>query len=193
MNIAIVGPPGAGKTKLAKEMRAELASLHASYKVKIVDGYAARLKRDTGLALGPYANWSENYMVAGYRRALELKARQSNHHTITCGTILDTMYYCGMVSQAEIIGSRDPQSSNIIITAAMSGIGLWFRSDWDYDLAFCVGAADDAEGWIAQYADDIPPLAQSLLIPNMYGYESHDEFDPEFFFSLVTKTDKQPV
>jgi hypothetical protein len=181
MNIAIIGPPGAKKTKLAKKMKDVLEDC------VVVDGYVNKLQRDTGLALGPWATWSENYMVAGYRRAAELRLRNSTAtNVITVGTILDTMYYCGLASQAEIAarGDADPYGTQLATTAAMSGIGLWFRTDWDYDLAF-VMERNKGDDWIVQYSEDIKPLAQSLSIPGLFRYESLEQFDEHIFAQIV--------
>lgn len=185
MNIAIIGAPGSKKTKLAKRMKTNLSGTTA-----IVDGYVNRLQRDTGLALGPWATWSENFMVAGYRRAIELKARKSADHVITVGTILDTMYYCGLTSQAENSGaSPDPYATKLATTAAMGGIGVWFRTDWDYDLAFIIEYNEKGkaftEAWRGQYSDDIKPLAQSLAIPGLFRYEELEQFDDGVFTQIV--------
>lgn len=185
MNIAIIGPPGSKKTKLSKLMKSNLAGPAA-----IVDGYANRLQRDTDLALGPWATWSENYMIAGYRRAIELKARRSADHVITVGTILDTMYYCGLASQAENSGvNLDEYATQLATTAAMGGIGLWFRSDWDYDLAFIIEYNERGkaftEAWRYQYSEDIKHLGQSLSIPGLFRYENLEQFDGAIFTQIV--------
>jgi ABC-type branched-subunit amino acid transport system ATPase component len=174
MNIGIIGPPGAGKSKFAKLAQKHLESKDPNAVVNIVDRYAQKLQRDTGLALGPFANWSENYMVAGYRRASELKTRQhsamfsslNNGHVITVGTIFDTMYYMGLASRAFMMGGAMDQARHMAVSAAMGGIGVWFRSDWDYDLAIALLPQESYEGepWVAQYANDIPePNDQELI------------------------------
>lgn len=188
MNIAIVGPPGSGKTKFANKIKSHLNQQNkgGARVAETVDGYAQKLAKSTDLALGPWSNWSESYMVAGVRRAEELKVRRKHEHVITVGTILDTMYYCGITAQAQASVDGNTDQTRLAIAAAMGGIGVWFRSDWDYDIAFTL-AVTKGDNWVLDYAGSIPDLAQSLLIDNLYGYESADDFDPEGFDNLIAK------
>jgi hypothetical protein len=174
MKIGILGPPGAGKTKFANRLRRLMAQEDDNASVTVVDGYAQRIQRDTGLALGPWANWSESYMVAGYRRVQELRARKNYTHVITVGTILDTVYYCGLAAESfDVYGDSQ---SKIATASAMAGAGIWLRSDWDYDLGFIL-IADEGDDWVKDYGPNMVELTAMNLGTNFFVARAKDFTD----------------
>jgi hypothetical protein len=201
VNIGIIGPPGAGKSKLARQIKAHLAvELDASYEdgveptIAIVDNYAQKIQRETNLALGPWASYSENFMVAGTRRAAELKARKSNLTTVTLtvGTIVDTLLYCAMHSDALINGAWEENLpvAQRWVQAAMPAAGLWYRETWDYDLAVFCPCADDAENWQQSYTREMPGIFSSFMVNDVIG-RSEDTLD--YIAEKLAATDKSGV
>jgi nicotinamide riboside kinase len=130
MKIALLGSPGAGKSKLA-------GALARKHELRVVDNYVQKLQKSTGLALGPWATYPENLMIAGVRAAAEAKAAQSDQ-IITVGTVVDTLVYCAVRSDVDL-HSPDPDLRNAAYqaaSAAMAGVGMWYSQTWDYTLAF---------------------------------------------------------
>jgi hypothetical protein len=188
MNIAIIGPPGSQKSKLAKMMKNALESEFQAESTVVIDNYAQQLKRDTNLALGAWSSWSENFMVAGYRRARELKARQNMDNSITVGSILDSLYYTGMTTKNnQSFMAGDPSGLGYVAgNAAMGGMALWFRSDWDYNLAFIKEPEGDKhDPWVLTYSYEIGSLGQELMIPGLYRYPTLEDFDAKIFTNVV--------
>lgn len=188
MNIGIIGPPGAGKSKLANKIRREVLP-----DAKVVDNYAQKLQRDTELALGPWANFSENFMVAGTRRAAELKVRHPEFHTLTVGTIVDTLMYCAIRSDSMIKGASQENLAfaQQWVESAMPAMGLWYRETWDYDIAvFCPADEDTEQRWTLGYSNELPGVFSSFLVPNVIG-RSDDTLD--YITEKLAETDKRGV
>ena len=166
MKIGIIGPPGAGKSKLAAKIKREVLP-----GAKIVDNYAQKLQRDTGLALSTWANFSENFMIAGVRRAAELKATKSDH-TLTVGTVVDTLMYCAMRSDLMInaASAENLAFAQRWVESAMPAMGLWYRETWDYDFAvFCPVDEDTEANWKLDYSNELPGVFSSFQVPNVIG------------------------
>lgn len=127
MKIAISGPPGSGKSKLARDIAQELD-------IKAVVGYSELLQKNTDLALGPWATYSENMMVAGTRMA---KERSAGQDYIVSGTILDTITYAMMKTDIPTrSGPLDIGRVETLAEGGIKGLGIIYAENWDYDLSF---------------------------------------------------------
>lgn len=135
MRIGIVGAPGAGKTKFAKEL-----AVYADGKYTIIDNYAQRLQKSTGLALGFWGSYTDNFMVQGVRAAEEHKVlhKQSDisDDVITVGTVMDTVLYCAMHNDPAWGKIEHKLMANYVAEVAMRSLGLWFSNTWNYQLTF---------------------------------------------------------
>src|SRR5438105_13754832 len=97
MKIAVIGAPGSGKSKFARELRKNLnGSDHVDEKFGITDRYVEKLAKRTGLAFGHFAGYPENFMVIGERLAAEYATGLQFQNQIVCGTVIDTTVYCAM-------------------------------------------------------------------------------------------------
>ncbi len=129
MNIAIVGPPGSGKSELAEALAEKLDG-----KVKIVDNYIEDVEQYSGLATGKYATWLGNLYVLLGRYAAERKAAECSacsDHIITCGTLVETAVHTSLEAvqnQSEVKWVRVQNMMNIL--------GTMFQDTWRYDKVF---------------------------------------------------------
>lgn len=127
MKIAISGPPGSGKSKLAREIAQELD-------IKAVVGYTDLLQKNTDLALGPWATYSENMMIAGTRMGKECSAGPDY---VVAGTIIDTLSYGMMKTDIPLRpGPLDTARVETLAEGAIKGLGVIYAETWDYDLSF---------------------------------------------------------
>jgi hypothetical protein len=130
MKIGVIGAPGSGKSKFAKD-------LAKTFDLTTVDNYVQRLKDTTDLELGYWASYSENFMIAGVRMAVERRYK----NTITAGTILDTLLYCAMKhditsSRGDAVQQALERSEYARVNSAMNAMGMMYTESWSYDLAF---------------------------------------------------------
>lgn len=135
MRIGIVGPPGAGKSKFAKEL-----AVYATGDYTIIDGYVQRLQKSTGLALGFWGQYTDNFMIQGVRAAEEYKILNKKLDTsddiITVGTVMDTVLYCAMHNDFAVGKPEYKLMTNYMTEVAMRSLGLWFATNWEYQLTF---------------------------------------------------------
>lgn len=141
MRIGIVGAPGAGKSEFAKK----LAQNPNGY-FTIIDNYVQRLQKSTGLALGFWGSYTDNIMIQGIRSAEEYKSIHKqidkNDDLITVGTIMDTVLYCAMVTDPTWGRKEHQLMSNYVAEIAMRSLGLWFATNWEYQLTFFLPYSD---------------------------------------------------
>lgn len=127
MKIAISGPPGSGKQKLARSIAQELD-------LKAVVGYTDLLQKNTDLALGPWATYSENMMVAGTRMG---KEKSAGTDYVVAGTIIDTLSYAMMKTDIPFYpGPLDTARVETLAEGAIKGLGVMYAETWDYDISF---------------------------------------------------------
>ena len=130
MKIGILGAPGAGKSAFARGLAKSLGDTN------VVDNYVQRLQKSTDLALGPWAPYHENLMIAGVREAARSKKSDSKHQ-ITVGTIMDTMVY--VMAYSDIAMHTDPSRAQQVYVdtrSVVNGLTLWYNTTWDYDVCF---------------------------------------------------------
>lgn len=170
MKIGILGPPGVGKSKFARELRKELDFDDATAP-PIIDNYVQRLQKDTRLALGPWASYVENYMIAGERMRQEARRGAD---VITVGTIVDTVMYCSMRSDI-VLHRTDSNVQEAYRTAqvAMQGITMWYDTTWDYNLAFFLPYDHHKHhaGWEAEYSRYMLDVLEAFRVPGVVTIE----------------------
>lgn len=164
MKIGVLGPPGVGKTKFARQ-------LAKRFGLKLVDGYVQRLQRSTGLALGPWSTYSENFMIAGVRQAAE--ERVSKIDTITTGTIADTITYAMVKTDVALHSSRAAAQENYTVAqGAIQGLSMWYTETWDYHISFYLpyDASQKANSmaWGKALDAAYPHVLESFQVPFVY-------------------------
>lgn len=172
MKIGILGAPGAEKSKFARGLAKNLDG-----NVAVVDHYVQRLKKASGLALGPWASYSENLMIAGVREAE--RAIKQGDHQITVGTIMDTMTYIMVYSDILISNNRAEDRAQIYHTgqAVVSGLSLWYTETWDYDVCFFlpfvgkVKEGDLVAGFSYTLDGAYSDVLDTFYVPNVFGLE----------------------
>jgi len=131
MRVGIIGTPTSRKSEFAEAI--------SNSNSVIIDDYVKVIQETTDLALGAWATYSEEFMIAGQRYYSERKSGYDEADTlITVGTLVDTLAYCAIKSDAEP-NSSDPDVRHAIYTriqGIMGGLSLMIAESWDYDLAF---------------------------------------------------------
>lgn len=166
LKIAFIGAPSSGKSKIARAVAKESEQL-LGHKPVIVDDYVKRLQKDTDLALGPFASYSENFMVAGTRYAAEFKAMKKGISVFTVGTIIESFLYQAMVADIEL-QRTDPQAALRAAETAMGGMGLILAETLGYDaiiyLPF-VQKGKEENYWSKMVDEHIQTVTFSFSIP----------------------------
>lgn len=165
LRIGIIGAQGSGKSKLSRALAKESESL-LGHKPVVVDNYAQKLQRDTGLALGMFATYSENFMVAGARHAAEYKAINTGKSVITVGTMIETFLYGVMTSDAEM-QRFDPQGAMQVASAGMTGLGVFFGETFDYDAVIYLPYVEKKgyNQWSKLFDSHIESVAFNFSVP----------------------------
>jgi hypothetical protein len=172
MKIGIIGAPGSGKSKFAKD-------LGKAYDLAIVDNYVQHLKDNTNLELGYWASYSENFMIAGVRMAIEHRYKNA----ITAGTILDTILYCAIKHdiisyQNETVRQAAQISEYAKVNSAMNGMGMMYTESWLYDLAFYLPLEEQAvskDSLNIVIDNEIPNLLEVFNAPVITLTGNHDD------------------
>ncbi len=155
MSIALIGAPRSGKTALAEELTQKLPDYI------IVDGYAQHVSRYCDIALGPWANYIGNMMVASERMKEEVACIRKEQQFIACGTLIETMAYASMgsVNNDKVAYAR--------AAAFMPFIGVLWSETWDYDGAFFLHVAEDAKPLHKQIEAQISTTLAMFTVPHI--------------------------
>lgn len=133
MKIGIVGAPGAGKTQLAEGI---VEALTEQRTFTTVDDYVPALSQVTDVAYGHFAGYVGNFQVAFERLRIEQATNRVFGHTITCGTVIDTMIYAAMYSQFASDNAPDKRAEFARVSTTMHMFGMLVHDTLDYDLIF---------------------------------------------------------
>lgn len=166
MKIAVIGAPGSGKSEFAKRLGVRL--LEEDLDFRIVDNYVQHLQEDTDLALGPWASYAENYMIAGVRIAEEYTAATHGDPTITVGSIIETICYTAIIGDIRL-GQIEDDATFMEAQAAMNGMAVIYGQTWDYALSFYLPLENETgENWEHKLDKAIPRCAESFFVPHIY-------------------------
>lgn len=164
MKIGILGAPGAGKSEFAHRLKIKLSESLFPESFYIIDDYVQDLKRETNLALGPWAAHFENYMIAGVRIAEEYRVKK--YDTITVGTVLDTLTYSLILGSYNL--SLDSTNEEFeVAKAAVNGFGLIYSESWDYNLSFYLPLENPTGGerWPERVDKELRNVISSFHVP----------------------------
>lgn len=106
--VCVTGAPGAGKSAIA-------ALIAEYYDLDLVDNYAQDLAKDMDIALGLWASYVPNLMVAMEREKADHKARRSGERgVVVVGSLIESMAYAGI--KAELAGQQitTPQQQGVV-------------------------------------------------------------------------------
>jgi hypothetical protein len=147
MKIAIVGPPGAGKTKIARGLARKL-NTPKDGQWKVVDGYVDRLRHRTGNEYGAYSSFAHELEVIGVRWAEEDAFTNKGLHCITVGSLCDSIIYATSVVPSQVneqIMMEDVMLKNIM----MQALGSLQYKTFDYNFIFYISKPSlvDSHTW----------------------------------------------
>lgn len=138
MNIALIGPPGSGKSDLAAGLAAKL------HNAVIVDNYVQIAEDRTQIAMGPMADYLGNLYVALDRYALERIARldEGNAAVITCGTLIETAVYMALhfTGQLNVLDEEGKADIAPKVDAVLRILAVLYSEIFNYDFAFYLPA-----------------------------------------------------
>lgn len=136
MKVALLGAPGSGKTRVANALARKLGK-----NWRVVDGYVDRLAETTGWPYGAdvsFDSYRQQLEVVSQRWVLEDQASHRGHHTITCGSIFESIIYTSAFSTrlAQMEDEAQLIRENFATQCIMSLLGVMATRDFDYDALF---------------------------------------------------------
>lgn len=152
MKIALLGAPGSGKTKFARELAKRVDDLGP---FKLVDNYVPKLEKRTGLSFGHFATYVPNLMVATERIAAEEAA---GPNTITCGTIFESIAYTALHSSVASQKAPAQRLERARAEATLQAMGMLVADTFNYKYAFYLPYKRKREGWNQTLNDLLPTV-----------------------------------
>lgn len=129
MKIALIGTPGSGKTDLA----------HALDDATVIDDYAQEVAERGDWAIGFSGGYLTNLAVALERHSLERSVWESEGHTVTCGTVIESSVYMALhfeESQRYLNEGPDRAAEMQRIQASMEIFACIFMDTFKYDRVY---------------------------------------------------------
>lgn len=103
--VALMGVTG--KSALAQRIAEE-------YGMFVVDNYAQEYSESMDVAIGFFASYIPNLMVAFEREKAEQTARMSGAPVVTCGTLIETLAYAGLQAEYHSRQIETPQQQALL-------------------------------------------------------------------------------
>lgn len=141
MNIALIGVPGSGKTRLAKSLARKLDN------AKVIDRYVNDIERRTDIAIGPTTNYLGNLYVALERYARERKARLEHEVVITCGTLVETAVYMAVqfAGMTQALSDEEKVAFAPRMEASLRMFAVLYHDIMSYDYGFYLPPGEQNE------------------------------------------------
>jgi hypothetical protein len=165
LKIALMGAPNSGKTELAQQLQQALDGK----KVAIVDDYIQIIEQRSNMVLSHYATYLGNMQAAiGRFEAERVVAADKPDVAITCGTLVENAVYTATLAYITNNASEGDTNYRLVNDAranlTMSWLGVLKHDLWDYDLAFYLPLADDADRWDAVVDESIEEAARTMSV-----------------------------
>lgn len=144
MDFCVTGAPGSGKSDFALDLALALDQGKESWVV--IDGYADEVRKETKLALGGWAGWGGNFIVAAERLKAELSWYKREQQYIVVGSAIETIVYFSLN------GSSSVSSEDYTRVAAFMKMMSMLIADFHvYGVTFFLPLPTDHEDyWLSQ-------------------------------------------
>ena len=147
MKVAILGPPAAEKTKIGRRLARRLTQAGGK-RWTLIDGYVETLAEKTGKPYGGASDWSDNLEVIATRWILEAEAASVDRHTITCGSIYESLIYSSARGTFNPANERQMLVERQLNMLMMQALGALETMTFDYHALFWLPWSDDhPEEW----------------------------------------------
>lgn len=159
MKIALLGRPGSGKTRLANA----LIQSRGPEWVK-VDRYVERLQKRTGWPFAHLSDYRHNLAVIFERWLEEEEMQLKGYHTITCGTIYETIIYT-LAQEMRLFHWEDPrlqEQEKLIVSIMSRALGVLEARYFDYDALFYLPLEKDDDTWGMVVDQKIPEVLDAF-------------------------------
>jgi hypothetical protein len=136
MKVAILGAPGAGKTKISKKLVNSLNKQGDLGQWKLIDGYVDKLRQRTNLPFGQVSTFAHNLAVITDRWVLEREAQEKGFHTVTCGSIYESIMYSTFATNFFSTQEDMMVYDQLFYKAMMEALGGLEARTYDYTAIF---------------------------------------------------------
>lgn len=141
MKVALLGAPGAGKTKIARRVVKRLNAESKDWTV--IDGYVEKLRERTGHPYGGQSDFHHTLQIIAERWILEDNAGVQQKHSITCGSIYETIIYASNRAMAPALNERGMVEDQVYAQTMMHALGALEARTFDYDAIFWIPRSTD--------------------------------------------------
>lgn len=171
MKVALLGAPGADKTGVAKRLAHNLNRDNSYRGVKIgprwkvIDGYVDGLSNRTGRRYGEEGDIPHNIQVMVERWTREAEALHHGFHTITCGSIYETMLWTAFTHLTPPVDEQEMLAWNQESQISMQFINLMERMTFNYDVLFFLPLGDHIHtlGWSKVIDAKLPEVLEGCF------------------------------
>jgi hypothetical protein len=140
MKVALIGSPGAGKTKLAQKLVRRLNKTPLEEmpegRWKLIDGYVDQLQKRTALPFGALSTIPHNLAVISDRWVREAELQSQGFHTVTCGSIYESIMYSTFSTLFNSNNEAAMVYDQTHYRIMMEALGVLESRTYDYDAIF---------------------------------------------------------
>lgn len=167
MKVALLGAPGSGKTKVGASLVRRL-NHEFPRSFRLADCYVDALTHETGHTFGgdlTYDAYRHNLQVLAQRWVIEDKWTHRGFHTITCGTIFESMIYSAAYSTRlhTITDEQLLMEESYSAQVFMSMLGVMAARTFDYDALFYLPLEGDSTPWGRVVDDKLPEVLEGQM------------------------------
>lgn len=176
MKVAILGAPGSGKTEVGKRIAARLnrdakeAAIASSgsepiRRWKLIDDYVKDLSKRTGRRYGSEGDIPHNAQVMTERWTREAEALHQGFHTVTCGSIYETILYTAFTRLTPPTDEQEMMAWSQEAQVAMQFLNLMEQMTFNYDvlLYLPLGDHNHTMGWSRVIDAKLPEVLEGCF------------------------------